>query len=128
MPDTIRNKISESGIINIDISDFMPKNEATGIDLKDWLVDDLIIREHDFKEKLKCFNFESFRGANVFIHNLNYLNKINYAKYENLKYIQYKSPINEKFFWSICYLPLNGINCEKNFSYTWTGFSQERNS
>ncbi len=68
MTETIRNKISESGIININILDFMPKNEAKGIDLKDWLVDDLIIREHDFKEKLKCFNFESFRGANVFIY------------------------------------------------------------
>ena len=68
MTETIRNKISESGIININILDFMPKNEAKGIDLKDWLVDDLIIRERDFKEKLKCFDLESFKDKNVFIY------------------------------------------------------------
>ena len=68
MTGTIRNKISESGIINIDILDFMPKNEVKGIDLKDWLVDGLIIRERDFKEKLKCFDLESFKDKNVFIY------------------------------------------------------------
>ena len=65
MSETIRNKISESGIININISDFMPKNEVKGIDLKDWLVDDLIIRERDFIEKLKSFDLESFKDKNV---------------------------------------------------------------
>lgn len=68
MTDTIRNKISESGIININISDFMPKNEARGIDLKDWLVDGLIIRERDFKDKIKCFDLESFKDKNVYIY------------------------------------------------------------
>ena len=29
-----------------------------------------------------------------------------------------RPPINEQFFWSICYLPLNGFNCEKNFINT----------
>ena len=49
---------------------------------------------------------------------LNYLSKINYSKYNDFNYIQYKSPVNEQFFWSICYLPLNGFNCEKNFINT----------
>ena len=49
---------------------------------------------------------------------LNYLVKINYSKYNDFNYIQYKSPVNEDFFWSICYLPLNGFNCEKSFINT----------
>ena len=48
----------------------------------------------------------------------NYLNKLNYSKYENFKYYNYKSTINDKIFWSICYFPLNSFNCEKNLINT----------
>ena len=49
---------------------------------------------------------------------VNYLDKIKYSKYNNYEYFDYKSPINEQYFWSICYLPLNSFNCEKNFINT----------
>ena len=48
----------------------------------------------------------------------NYLKKIKYSKYNNFEYFDYKATINEQFFWSICYLPLNSFNCEKNLVNT----------
>lgn len=49
---------------------------------------------------------------------LNYLQNIQYSKYENFEYFDYKGTINQDFFWSICYLPLNSFNCEKNLINT----------
>ena len=48
----------------------------------------------------------------------NYLKKIKYSKYNNFEYFDYKATINEQFFWSFCYLPLNSFNCEKNLVNT----------
>jgi hypothetical protein len=49
---------------------------------------------------------------------LNYLQNIQYSKYENFEYFDYKATINQEFFWSICYLPLNSFNCEQNLINT----------
>tara|TARA_B100001250_G_C19576124_1_gene689820 strand:+ start:13 stop:522 length:510 start_codon:yes stop_codon:yes gene_type:complete len=64
----IRNKVSEAGLVTINLLDYMPKEKKIGIDLKDWLVDGLIIKEVDFKKKLNCFDFSSFKSANVYIY------------------------------------------------------------
>lgn len=66
--ESIRNKVSEAGLITINLLDYMPKEEKRGIDLKDWLVNGLIIREADFKKKLSGFDFSSFENTNVYIY------------------------------------------------------------
>lgn len=66
--ESIRNKVSEAGLITIDLLDYVPKEEKKGIDLKDWLVNGLIIREADFKKKLSVFDFSSFKNTNVYIY------------------------------------------------------------
>jgi len=68
MKGSIRNKVSEAGLITIDLLDYMPKEKKRSIDLKDWLVDGLIIKELEFKKKLTCFDFSSFKNANVYIY------------------------------------------------------------
>ena len=64
----IKNKIAEAGLITIDLLDFLSNRKQVGIDLRDWLVDDLIIKEIDFKEKLKKLNVDNFKNCNVFIY------------------------------------------------------------
>jgi len=66
--ESIRNKVSEAGLITINLLDYVPKEEKKGIDLKDWLVNGLIIREADFKKKLSVFDFSSFKNTNVYIY------------------------------------------------------------
>ncbi len=64
----IRNKIAESGLITINLLDFLSKRKKVGVDLRDWLIDDLIIKEVDFKERLKKLNVDKFKECNVFIY------------------------------------------------------------
>jgi len=64
----IRNKIAEAGLITVDLLDFLSNKKQVGVDLRDWLVDDLIIKEINFKERLKKLNIDGFKNCNVFIY------------------------------------------------------------
>ena len=68
MQGEIKNKIADAGLITIDLLDYLSNRKQVGIDLRDWLIDDLIIKEIDFKEKLKKLNVDNFKNCNVFIY------------------------------------------------------------
>ena len=68
MEEGIKNKIASAGLVTIDLLDFLSKRKRVGIDLKGWLVDGLIIKELDFKKKLKKLNTNEFKGCDVFIY------------------------------------------------------------
>lgn len=65
----IKNKIAESGLINFDLSKLVPKGKRIGIDLKDFLFEELILKEKDFREKVSAINVEEFRDSYVYIYN-----------------------------------------------------------
>ena len=52
----IENKISKSPIKTIDLDDFMLDINITVFDIKDWLKDELILIEKDFREKIESYN------------------------------------------------------------------------
>ena len=65
----IVNKVVNSGLINFDISDLIPKGTRKGIDLKDFLFEGLILREADFRQKISEINPEDYKEAYVYIYN-----------------------------------------------------------
>ncbi|WP_346983267.1 DUF2480 family protein [Chryseobacterium sp. POE27] len=65
----IRNKVAESGLINFDLTDLVPKGLRKGIDLKDFLFMEMILKEKDFREKVENINVEEYRDAYVYIYN-----------------------------------------------------------
>ena len=65
----IVNKVANSGLINFDISDLIPKGTRKGIDLKDFLFEGLILREADFRQKILEINPEDYKDAYVYIYN-----------------------------------------------------------
>ena len=65
----IVNKVANSGLINFDISDLIPKGTRKGIDLKDFLFEGLILREADFRQKILEINPEDYKEAYVYIYN-----------------------------------------------------------
>ena len=65
----IRNKVAESGLINFDISTLVPKGKRTGIDLKDFLWEGLILKEKDFREKVANINEDDYKDAFVYVYN-----------------------------------------------------------
>lgn len=65
----IRNKVAESGLINFDLTDLLPKGPRKGIDLKDFLFMEMILKEKDFREKVAAIDVEDYRDAYVYIYN-----------------------------------------------------------
>ncbi|WP_292010552.1 DUF2480 family protein [Chryseobacterium sp.] len=65
----IRNKVAESGLINFDLTDLVPKGARIGIDLKDYLFEGMILKEKDFREKVAAINPEDYKDAFVYIYN-----------------------------------------------------------
>ncbi|WP_144281752.1 DUF2480 family protein [Chryseobacterium echinoideorum] len=65
----IRNKVAESGLINFDIADLLPKGARKGIDLKDFLFMEMVLKEKDFREKVAAINLEEYKDSYVYIYN-----------------------------------------------------------
>ncbi len=63
----IKNKISRSPIKTIDLEDFIADINIVVFDLKNWLKDDLILIEKDFREKVGSFDWLSYNGKKVAI-------------------------------------------------------------
>lgn len=65
----IKNRVAESGLVNFDISELIPKGKRQGIDLKDFLWEELILKEKDFREKVAQMDVENYRDTFVYIYN-----------------------------------------------------------
>ncbi|WP_294217055.1 DUF2480 family protein [uncultured Chryseobacterium sp.] len=65
----IRNKVAESGLMNFDLTDLVPRGPRKGIDLKDFLFMEMILKEKDFREKVAALDAEEYRDAYVYIYN-----------------------------------------------------------
>ena len=65
MTEPLINKVAESGLITLDPEQYYPKGETGVFDLKDFLFMGLILKEKDFREALKNFDWEKFRDKNV---------------------------------------------------------------
>lgn len=67
MDDVIINRVANSGLVTIDLEDYLPKGEIAVFDLKDHLFRGLILKEKDFREALQGLDWEIFRNKNVVI-------------------------------------------------------------
>jgi len=68
MSDEIVNKVAESGLITIDLEKYLPnKEEVVVFDLKDFLFMGMILKEKDFREALKQYEWEKYRNKRVAI-------------------------------------------------------------
>lgn len=64
----IKNKVAESGLISLDLEEYYPRGETAVFDLKDHLFMGMILKEKDFREALKNFNWETYRDKYVAIN------------------------------------------------------------
>ncbi|MDY3547673.1 DUF2480 family protein [Riemerella anatipestifer] len=65
----IKNKVAESGLVNFDLSALVPKGKRLGIDLKPFLFQELVLKEKDFREKVKTLDLELYKDTYVYIYN-----------------------------------------------------------
>jgi hypothetical protein len=62
------NRVDESGIITLDLADFFPTEEIEEIDLKKFLVKELVLMEKHFREELKKIDWNTYRSKTVAVH------------------------------------------------------------
>lgn len=65
MSDIIINKVAESGLIELDLAEYYPKGEIAIFDLKPFLFRELILKEKDFREALKNYDFSVYQNKYV---------------------------------------------------------------
>ena len=54
------NKVSESGIISLNLEEYYPKDDIALFDMKDYLFMGLILKEKDFRENLKMLDLSIY--------------------------------------------------------------------
>ena len=67
MSETIVNKVASSGLITLNLEEYLPKEEMVVFDLKDHLFMGLILKEKDFREALKNGDWSVYSNKNVAI-------------------------------------------------------------
>ncbi len=61
----IINKVAESGLMQIDLEDYLPKGEKVILDLKDFLFEGILLREKDFRSLVKNYNWGQYEGKYI---------------------------------------------------------------
>ena len=69
MAEEIVNRIAESGLITLDLEQYMPADDSiASFDLKDYLFMELILKEKDFRAALLQHNWNQYQDKNVAVH------------------------------------------------------------
>lgn len=64
----IVNKVKQSGLIQLDLSDFNPDFEIRGIDLKNFLFEELILKEKEYRLKLNNIDWSVYSGKAIYVY------------------------------------------------------------
>jgi len=65
MSTKIINKVANSQLKTIDLEEFYPQGTRTIVDIKDWLFQELILKETDFREHVKKHNWNQYKNHYV---------------------------------------------------------------
>ncbi|KVV13544.1 DUF2480 family protein [Flavobacterium sp. TAB 87] len=65
--DEIINKVANSSLEVFDLEDYYPKGIRTTIDISQWLIEGLLLKEKDFREDLKNHDWSRYQGHYVAI-------------------------------------------------------------
>lgn len=68
MAEEIKNRVAESGLITLDLEQFLPESDIVEFDLRPFLFMDQILRERDFREKLSVHDWSMYTGKHVAVH------------------------------------------------------------
>lgn len=65
MSEPFINKVAESGLISLDLSQYIPKNDIVIFDIKPYLFMELILKEKDFRASLNAIDWTQFENKIV---------------------------------------------------------------
>lgn len=64
----IENKVAKSGLIVIEMDDFVSDDEITVIDIKDQLWEGIALKEKEFREFVASHDWSQYEGKDVAVH------------------------------------------------------------
>jgi hypothetical protein len=65
LKDEIINRVANSKLVTLDLEDFYPNGKRILFDIKDWLYEGFVLREKDFREQAKTFNWSQYQDCYV---------------------------------------------------------------
>ena len=65
MSDEIVNRVANSKLVTIDLEDYYPQGKRIVFDIKEWLLEGLVLREKDFRQQAKEHNWEQYQNCFV---------------------------------------------------------------
>lgn len=65
MAEEIVNRVAQSKLVTFNLEDYYPEGRRVSFDISDWLQDGFVLREKEFRQHAKDFNWEELRGAFV---------------------------------------------------------------
>ena len=68
MKDEIVNRVANSKLLTIDLEDFYPEGRRVLFDISEWLYEGFVLREKEFRDKIKDFDWTSFRDMYVALY------------------------------------------------------------
>ncbi|WP_426432024.1 DUF2480 family protein [Winogradskyella sp. HB-48] len=68
MAEEIINRVANSKLKVIDLEDFYPSGRRVLFDIKDWLLEGLVLRENDFRAYVKEHDWSQYKDCYVALH------------------------------------------------------------
>ncbi len=65
MADEIINRVANSKLITLDLEDYYPEGKRTVFDIKDWLYEGFVLREKDFRQSVKEYDWSIHQGQYI---------------------------------------------------------------
>jgi len=68
MSEEIVNRVANSSLITMDLTDYAPTNPIAVLDLKDFLFQGIVLKEKEFRVSLKAFDFSVYSNKTVALY------------------------------------------------------------
>ena len=68
MAEEIINRVANSKLKVIDLEDFYPEGERVLFDIKDWLLEGLVLREKEFRASVAAHDWSQYKDSYVALH------------------------------------------------------------
>lgn len=65
MAEEIINRVAKSKLVTIDLEDLYPNGQRIIFDIKDWLLEGLVLREQEFRASAKAYDWSQYEGTYV---------------------------------------------------------------
>ncbi|WP_290698617.1 DUF2480 family protein [Lacinutrix sp.] len=65
MKDEIINRVANSKLVTFDLEDYYPEGDRVLFDIKDWLFEGLVLREKNFRELVKNYNWSQHQNQYI---------------------------------------------------------------